>query len=183
MAERVARPRHILGSVPYDAAYAIARPALRGALGEGARCRRKQDPRQPSDPSAQQGEWSRFIPIRHAAFPRRANRAHRSGDECARVVARRDARSGRFSDDARTALGVNVAAANEDGPQERRVDLAGLRLEPWESPNSPYFGAPLRRSPPAPRPKPTSHAGNPGQLKILRAYFPRETTRSRRRIN
>jgi squalene-hopene/tetraprenyl-beta-curcumene cyclase len=57
------------------------------------------------------------------------------------VLSRRDAPSGAITDDTRTALGVMWSLQMKTGPETGAWTWLNFKMEPWESPNSPYFGA------------------------------------------
>jgi squalene-hopene/tetraprenyl-beta-curcumene cyclase len=91
------------------------------------------------------------------------------------VLSRRDARSGRLSDDARTALDVMWSLQMKTGPNSGAWTWLNFNYEPWESPNSPYFGASLAGI--AVGSAPEGYAASPpiqDRLQALRAYFQRQ---------
>ena len=57
------------------------------------------------------------------------------------VLSRRDARAGRVSDDLKTAFTVMWSLQMKTGSETGAWTWLNFRMEPWESPNSPYFGA------------------------------------------
>jgi squalene-hopene/tetraprenyl-beta-curcumene cyclase len=59
------------------------------------------------------------------------------------VLSRRDAPTGKLSEDARTALGVMWSLQMKTGPEAGAWTWLNFKMDPWESPNSPYFGASL----------------------------------------
>src|SRR5207245_7195376 len=59
------------------------------------------------------------------------------------VIVRRDASTGHLTDDAGTALGVMWKLQMRTGPNSGAWTWLNFNYEPWESPNSTYFGASL----------------------------------------
>ncbi len=59
------------------------------------------------------------------------------------VLSRRDARAGHLSEDTRTAFDVMWSLQMKTGPNNGAWTWLNFNYEPWESPNSPYFGASL----------------------------------------
>jgi hypothetical protein len=124
--------------------YALVRPALRGALGE----------RQPSAAETRifdnlltrARSWrdvEPFYPDQTRGLPKTSESRAIEAVMNAVVLSQRDAPSGRLSDDARTALGVMWALQMKTGPNNGAWTWLNFNYEPWESPNSPYFGASL----------------------------------------
>ena len=156
--------------------YAIARPALRGPLGE-------------REPSAAESKilnnlltrarnWrdiEPFYPDQTRGIPKTSESRAIEAVMNALVLSRRDARDGHLSDDARTALGVMWALQMKTGPNNGAWTWLNFNYEPWESPNSPYFGASLAAL--AVGSAPGAYAAAPeiqDNLKALRGYFNRE---------
>jgi squalene-hopene/tetraprenyl-beta-curcumene cyclase len=156
--------------------YALARPALRAALGERA-------------PSATEGKilnnlltrarnWREvepFYPDQTRGLPKTSESRAIEAVMNALVLSQRDARAGQLSDDARTALGVMWSLQMKTGPNNGAWTWLNFNLEPWESPNSPYYGASLAAL--AAGSAPGAYAATPeiqGNLKALRTYFQRE---------
>ena len=91
------------------------------------------------------------------------------------VIARRDAAAGHLSEDGRTALGVMWKLQMKTGPNSGGWTWLNFNLEPWESPNSPFFGAALAAL--AVGSAPDAYAASPeiqDNLKALRGYFTSE---------
>ena len=57
------------------------------------------------------------------------------------ILSRRDAQSGKLSDDTRTALNIMWTLQMKTGPETGAWTWLNFKMEPWESPNSPSFGA------------------------------------------
>lgn len=122
--------------------YALARPALRPLLGERA-------------PSAAEGkilgnlttrarQWREvepWYPDQTRGVPKTSESRAIEAVMNAAVLARRDAASGALSAETTTALDVMWALQMKTGPETGAWTWLNFRLEPWESPNSPYFGA------------------------------------------
>jgi squalene-hopene/tetraprenyl-beta-curcumene cyclase len=156
--------------------YALARPALNGPLGE-------------REPSAAENKilnnlltrarnWREvepFYPDQTRGIPKTSESRAIEGVMNALVLSRRDARSGHLSDDARTALGVMWSLQMKTGPNNGGWTWLNFNYEPWESPNSPYFGASLAAL--AVGSAPGGYAATPeiqANVKALQGYFARE---------
>lgn len=156
--------------------YALARPAIRGALGETA-------------PSVTEGKildnlltrarnWREiepWYPDQTRGIPKTSESRAIESVMNALLLVRRDAAAGHLSDDARTALGVMWKLQMKTGPQNGAWTWLNFNYEPWESPNSPYFGASLAAL--AVGSAPESYAAAPEieeNVKALRGYFTRE---------
>jgi len=156
--------------------FAIARPALRGPLGE----------REPSRAESKildnlltrARNWrdiEPFYPDQTRGIPKTSESRAIEAVMNALVLSRRDARDGHLSDDARTQLGVMWALQMKTGPNTGAWTWLNFNYEPWESPNSPYFGASLAAL--AVGSAPDGYANTPdiqGNLKALGGYFTRE---------
>jgi squalene-hopene/tetraprenyl-beta-curcumene cyclase len=156
--------------------YAIARPALRGPLGE----------REPSPAEAKifgnllnrARNWREvepFYPDQTRGIPKTSESRAIESVMNALVLVRRDAAAGHLSNDARTALGVMWALQMKTGPNSGAWTWLNFNYEPWESPNSPYFGASLAAL--AIGSAPDGYAASvdiQDNIKALRGYFERE---------
>ena len=158
--------------------YALARPALRGPLGERepsaaeqkifgnlltrARNWREVEPWYPDQTRGiPKTSESRAIEAVMNALADRAPR--RLDDRATRAMT------------ARTALGVMWNLQMKTGPNSGAWTWLNFNYEPWESPNSPYFGASLAAL--AVGSAPGGYAAAPeiqDNLKALRGYFARE---------
>ena len=157
--------------------YAIGRPALRGALGEQG----------PSEPERKLIEnvakrvtmWrdvEPWYPDQTRGIPKSSESRGTESVFSALVLATRDAQTGTLSDDTRTAF-ANMWALQMKA-QEASGSWAWINFhyEPWESPNSPYFGAAMAAI--AVGTAPQGYAASPAiaeNMKLLRDYFKRET--------
>ena len=156
--------------------YALARPALRATLGEGdastteskilgnllTRARNYRD----IEP---------FYPDQTRGIPKTSESRAIEAVMNAVVLSRRDARAGHLSDDGRTALGVMWSLQMKTGPNSGAWTWLNFNYEPWESPNSPYFGASLAAL--AVGAAPDGYAASPeiqDRLKALRGYFDKQ---------
>src|SRR5262249_17799850 len=156
--------------------FAIARPALRGVLGEKA-------------PGAAEGrifdnlltrarnykEMEPFYPDQTRGIPKTSESRAIESVMNALVLATRDAESGRLSADTKTAFAVMWALQMKTGPQNGAWTWLTFGYEPWESPNSAYFGASLAALSVGTAPE--AYASTPDiqdNLKNLRGYFQRE---------
>ena len=156
--------------------YAIARPALRAPLGE----------RQPSAAEAKilnnlltrARAWrdiEPFYPDQTRGIPKTSESRAIEAVMNALVLSERDARDGHLSEDARTQLGVMWTLQMKTGPNNGAWTWLNFNYEPWESPNSPYFGASLAAL--AVGSAPDGYSAAPeiqGNLKALGGYFNRE---------
>ena len=156
--------------------YALARPELRGRLGEA----------QPSAPEAtilnnlltRARSWrdvEPFYPDQTRGIPKTSESRAIEAVMNAVVLSSQDARSGRLSDDTRTALDVMWSLQMKTGPNSGAWTWLNFNYEPWESPNSPYFGASLAAI--AVGLAPEGYATSPTiqeRLQALRGYFQRQ---------
>src|SRR5262245_50107531 len=156
--------------------FAIARPALRGVLGEKA-------------PGTAEGrifdnlltrarnykEMEPFYPDQTRGIPKTRETREIESVINALVLATRDAESGRLSADTKTAFAVMWALQMKTGPQNGAWTWLNFGYEPWESPNSAYFGASMAALAVGTAPEGYA-AGSEIQenLKNLRGYFQRE---------
>ena len=153
--------------------YALARPELRGRMGE-------------TQPSAAETtildnlvtrarnwrEVEPFYPDQTRGLPKTSESRAIEAVMNAVVLSRRDARSGRLTDDTRTALDVMWSLQMKTGPNSGAWTWLNFNYEPWESPNSPYFGASLAAI--AVGAAPEGYAASPAiqdRLQALRGYF------------
>jgi len=156
--------------------YALARPALHDALGE----------REPSPAESKilgnlltrARNWrdvEPFYPDQTRGIPKTSESRAIEAVMNAVVLSRRDARSGHLSEEARTALDVMWSLQMKTGPNNGAWTWLNFNYEPWESPNSPYFGASLAAL--AVGSAPDGYAASPeiqDRLKALRGYFERQ---------
>ena len=122
--------------------YALARPELRTMLGERG-------------PSAAEGKilgnlltragnWREvepWYPDQTRGIPKTSESRAIESVMNAVVMSRRDAVTGKLTDETRTALDVMWALQMRTGPESGAWTWLNFKMEPWESPNSPYFGA------------------------------------------
>ena len=155
--------------------YALARPAIRATLGE----------RQPSAAETKifdnlltrARSWrdvEPFYPDQTRGIPKTSESRAIEAVMNAVVLSRRDARLGHLSDDTRTALDVMWALQMKTGPNNGGWTWLNFNYEPWESPNSPYFGASLAAL--AVGSAPDGYAASSDiqdRVKALRGYFER----------
>lgn len=153
--------------------YALARPALRPLLGE----------RSPSAPEAKilgnlltrARSWREvdpWYPDQTRGIPKTSESRAIEAVMNALLLSRRDAASGTTSDDTRTALDVMWSLQMKTGPESGAWTWLNFRMEPWESPNSPYFGASMAALAVASAPE--GYAASPEiaeRVKALGAYF------------
>jgi squalene-hopene/tetraprenyl-beta-curcumene cyclase len=156
--------------------YALARPELRERIGE-------------AQPSAAETKildnlvtrarsWREvepFYPDQTRGIPKTSESRAIEAVMNAVVLSRRDARSGHLSDDTRTAFDVMWGLQMKTGPNNGAWTWLNFNYEPWESPNSPYFGASLAAI--AVGSAPEGYAASPAiqdRLQALRGYFQRQ---------
>lgn len=156
--------------------YALARPALRQLLGERG-------------PSAAEGKilgnlltragnWrdvEPWYPDQTRGIPKTSESRAIESVMNAVVLSRRDAVGGTLSDETKTALDVMWALQMKTGPESGAWTWLNFKLEPWESPNSPYFGASIAAL--AVGSAPEGYLDAPAiadRMKALRAYFQRQ---------
>jgi squalene-hopene/tetraprenyl-beta-curcumene cyclase len=156
--------------------YALARPELRDPLGE----------RQPSTAESKilnnlltrARNWREvepFYPDQTRGIPKTSESRAIEAVMNAVVLSRRDARSGHLTDDTRTALDVMWSLQMKTGPNNGAWTWLNFNYEPWESPNSPYFGASLAAL--AVGSAPDGYAASPeiqDRVKALGGYFERQ---------
>ena len=156
--------------------YALARPALREALGE--REPSKSESKILNNLLTRARAWREvepFYPDQTRGIPKTSESRAIEAVMNAVVLARRDARSGHLSDEGRTALDVMWSLQMKTGPNNGAWTWLNFNYEPWESPNSPYFGASLAAI--AVGSAPDGYAGQPeiqDRLKAMRGYFERQ---------
>jgi squalene-hopene/tetraprenyl-beta-curcumene cyclase len=156
--------------------FAIARPALRRVLGEPA-------------PGAAESrifdnlltrargykEMEPFYPDQTRGIPKTSESRAIESVMNALVLVTRDRDSGHLGADSKTALSVMWSLQMKTGPQNGAWTWLNFGYEPWESPNSPYFGASMAAL--AVGTAPDGYASNADiqeNLKNLRGYFTRE---------
>ena len=156
--------------------YALARPALRGPLSELAPSPAEE--KIVGNLLTRARSWREvepWYPDQTRGIPKTSESRAIESVMNALVLVRRDAAAGRLSDDARTALGVMWALQMKTGPEAGAWTWLNFKMEPWESPNSPYFGASLAAL--AVGSAPEGYAASPDvadRLKALRGYFERQ---------
>ena len=155
--------------------YALARPELRELLGE--RYPSITESRILSNLLTRARNWREvepFYPDQTRGVPKTSESRAIEAVMNAVVLSRRDARAGHLSDDTRTALEVMWSLQMKTGPNNGAWTWLNFNYEPWESPNSPYFGASLAAL--AVGSAPDGYAASPDiqdRLKALRSYFER----------
>jgi squalene-hopene/tetraprenyl-beta-curcumene cyclase len=156
--------------------YALARPALRTLLHE-------------TTPSAAEAKivgnlltrarnWrdvEPWYPDQTRGIPKTSESRAIEAVMNAVVLSRRDAASGTLTDDTRTALNLMWSLQMKTGPENGAWTWLNFRMEPWESPNSPYFGAAMAAL--AVGSAPGNYSASPEiaeRVKALAAYFQRQ---------
>lgn len=122
--------------------YALARPALRGLLGE--RAPSAVEEKITGNLLTRARNWREvepWYPDQTRGIPKTSESRAIESVMNALVLSRRDAQSGTLSEDTRTAFGVMWSLQMKTGPETGAWTWLNFKMEPWESPNSPYFGA------------------------------------------
>jgi squalene-hopene/tetraprenyl-beta-curcumene cyclase len=156
--------------------FAMARPALRRLLGEhapGAAERRIFD----NLLTRARGykDMEPFYPDQTRGIPKTSESRAIEAVMNALVLATRDAETGVLSADTKTAFGVMWRLQMKTGPQNGAWTWLNFGYEPWESPNSAYFGASMAAL--AVGTAPHAYAATADiqdNVKNLRGYFQRE---------
>jgi squalene-hopene/tetraprenyl-beta-curcumene cyclase len=156
--------------------YALARPALRGPIGEKALSGPETKILDNLLTRARAGrEIEPFYPDQTRGIPKTSESRAIESVMNAVVLSRRDAESGRISADLKTALATMWALQMKTGPQSGAWTWLNFGFEPWESPNSPYFGASIAAL--AIGSAPENYAASPEiqeNLTQLRGYFQKQ---------
>lgn len=122
--------------------YAIARPQLRAMLGErGASPTEAKIVGNLETRARNWREVEPWYPDQTRGVPKTSESRAIEAVMNAVVLSRRDETTGTLSADAKTALDVMWALQMKTGPESGAWTWLNFRMEPWESPNSPYFGA------------------------------------------
>lgn len=156
--------------------YALARPALRGLLSEIAPSQTEE--KIVGNLLTRARNWrdvEPWYPDQTRGLPKTSESRAIESVMNALVLVRRDEEAGKLSDDTRTALGVMWALQMKTGPQAGAWTWLNFNMEPWESPNSPYFGASLAAL--AVGSAPDGYAASAeiaDRIKALRGYFERQ---------
>lgn len=124
--------------------YALARPALRAALGE----RDVANPERRLIENVVKRVWlwkevDPFYPDQTTGLPKTSESRGTEATLNALILARRDAESGALSDDARQAFTNLWALQFRNGSQKGGWAWLNFHNEPWEANGSAYFGAAL----------------------------------------
>jgi squalene-hopene/tetraprenyl-beta-curcumene cyclase len=156
--------------------YALARPALRGLLNESAPSAGEQQI--VGNLLTRARAWrdvEPWYPDQTRGIPKTSESRAIESVMNALVLSRRDAVAGTLSDDARAAFDVMWALQMKTGPETGAWTWLNFKLEPWESPNSPYFGASMAAL--AVASAPGGYAASPeiaDRMTALRAYFQKQ---------
>ena len=156
--------------------YALARPALRRVLAEPEPA--PTEAKILSNLLVRARTWrdiEPFYPDQTRGVPKTSESRAIESVMNALVLARRDAELGHLSDDGKTALANMWALQMRTGPQSGAWTWLNFGYEPWESPNSPYFGASMAAL--AVGSAPDRYASAPeikDSLDQLRGYFQKQ---------
>jgi squalene-hopene/tetraprenyl-beta-curcumene cyclase len=158
------------------APYALARPALRLQLGEGSLSVNEQ--RLLDNVSRRVELWNEVAPYYGKGDYKSSKPAESRGTEAvlnALILSSYDARNGHLSDVGRTALRNMWALQQTTGDSKGAWSWLQFGLEPFEAPDSRYYGATLAAI--AVGIAPENYSSDPdiqGNLAMLREYFNRE---------
>ncbi len=156
--------------------YALARPELRGLLGE--RTPSPAEQKIMGNLLTRAKNWREvepWYPDQTRGIPKTSESRAIESVMNALVLSRRDAVAGKMSDETRTAFDVMWALQMKTGPESGSWTWLNFKMDPWESPNSPYFGASMAAL--AIGSAPEGYVNSPDiaeRLKALRAYFQRQ---------
>lgn len=156
--------------------YALARPELRGLLNERAPSAAEE--KIMGNLLTRAGNWhdvEPWYPDQTRGIPKASESRAIESVMNALVLSRRDRVAGALSDDTKTAFGVMWALQMKIGPETGAWTWLNFGMDPWESPNSPYFGASMAAL--AIGSAPGGYAESPEiaeRLNALRAYFQRQ---------
>jgi squalene-hopene/tetraprenyl-beta-curcumene cyclase len=156
--------------------YALARPALRGLLNERAPSAAEE--KIVGNLLTRARSWrdvEPWYPDQTRGIPKTSESRAIEAVMNAAVLSRRDALTGKLSDDTRTAFSVMWNLQMKTGPEAGAWTWLNFKMEPWESPNSPYFGAAIAAI--AIGSAPEGYATSPDiadRVKALQGYFQRQ---------
>ena len=156
--------------------YALARPELRGLLGErGPSAAEEKILGNLLTRARNWREVEPWYPDQTRGIPKTSESRAIESVMNALVLSRRDAVAGKLTDDARTALDVMWALQMKTGPEAGAWTWLNFKMDPWESPNSPYFGASMAALAIGSAPEGYINAPeNTERVKALRGYFQRQ---------
>jgi squalene-hopene/tetraprenyl-beta-curcumene cyclase len=156
--------------------YALARPELRGLLSERGPSAAEQ--KIIGNLLTRARSWrdvEPWYPDQTRGLPKTSESRAIESVMNALVLSRRDAPGGKLSDDTRTALGVMWSLQMKTGPEAGAWTWLNFKMDPWESPNSPYFGASLAALAIGSAPEGyVASAEIADRVKSLREYFQRQ---------
>ena len=156
--------------------YALARPELRGLLNE--RASSAAEDRIMGNLLTRARQWHDVEPWyldQTRGIPKTSESRAIESVMNALVLGRRDAVAGTLTADAKTAFDVMWALQMKTGPETGAWTWLNFGMDPWESPNSPYFGASMAAL--AIGSAPGGYVESPEiaeRLKALRGYFQRQ---------
>lgn len=156
--------------------YAIARPELRQMLGEAGPSAAERKILGNLETRARSWrEVEPWYPDQTRGLPKTSESRAIEAVMNALVLSRRDAPAGTLSDEAKTALGVMWSLQMKTGAETGAWTWLNFKMEPWESPNSPYFGASMAALAIASAPE--GYRASPEvaeRLKALGTYFQKQ---------
>jgi len=156
--------------------YALARPELRALLNEQAPSAAEE--KIVGNLLARARAWhdvEPWYPDQTRGIPKTSESRAIESVMNALVLSRRAAVAGAMSADTKTAFDVMWTLQMKTGPETGAWTWLNFGMDPWESPNSPYFGASMAAL--AIGSAPGGYVASPEiaeRLKALRAYFQRQ---------
>jgi squalene-hopene/tetraprenyl-beta-curcumene cyclase len=155
--------------------FALARPELRGLLNEKEPSSAEQKILGNLLTRARNRDIEPWYPDQTRGIPKTSESRAIEAVMNALVLSRRDARAGKMSEDLKTAFSVMWALQMKTGPETGAWTWLNFKMEPWESPNSPYFGASMAAL--AVGSAPEGYGASPEiaeRVKALASYFQKQ---------
>jgi squalene-hopene/tetraprenyl-beta-curcumene cyclase len=156
--------------------YALARPELRAPLGErGPSATEEKILGNLLTRARSWREIEPWYPDQTRGIPKTSESRAIEAVMNALILSRRDAHAGKTSDDLKTAFNVMWSLQMKTGPESGAWTWLNFKMEPWESPNSPYFGASMAAL--AIGSAPQGYATSPeiaDRVKALGGYFQKQ---------
>ena len=156
--------------------YALARPELRDLLNERAPSAAEE--KILGNLLARARNWREvepWYPDQTRGVPKTSESRAIEAVMNALILSRRDAQAGKLSEDLKSAFSVMWSLQMKTGPESGAWTWLNFKMEPWESPNSPYFGASMAAL--AVGSAPEGYGASPenvDRVKALGTYFQKE---------
>ena len=156
--------------------YALARPELRDLLNEkGPSSAEEKILGNLLNRAHNWRDYEPWYPDQTRGIPKTSESRAIEAVMNALVLSRRDARAGKISEDLKTAFSVMWSLQMKTGPETGAWTWLNFKMEPWESPNSPYFGASMAAL--AVGSAPEGYGASPEiaeRVKALASYFQKQ---------